>query len=114
MTDVNLFSLMDRFNCDENCREILEDIRWPDGPFCARCGAIDSRELPDGGKYYCRSCGYQFTVTSGTIMHDSHLPLRKWFAAIYLMCESKHVRQPTQAHTRGDLPYSLAPLPPHP
>ncbi len=30
MTDVNLFSLMDRFNCDENCREILEDIRWPD------------------------------------------------------------------------------------
>ena len=65
MADVNLFSLMDRFNCDENCREVLEDIRWPDGPFCARCGAIDSRELPDGGKYYCRSCSYQFTVMSG-------------------------------------------------
>ena len=89
MADVNLFSLMDRFNCDKNCREALEDIRWPTGPFCARCGVIDSAELPDGGKYYCRSCGYQFTVTSGTIMHDSHLPLRKWFAAIYLMCESK-------------------------
>ena len=89
MADVNLFSLMDRFNCDKNCREVLEDIRWPAGPFCTRCGAIDSGELPNGGKYYCRSCGYQFTVTSGTIMHDSHLPLRKWFAAIYLMCESK-------------------------
>ena len=37
----------------------------------------------------CKSCGYQFSVMSGTIMHDSHLPLRKWFLAIYLMCESK-------------------------
>ncbi len=37
----------------------------------------------------CRSCDYQFSVTAGTIMHRSHLPLRKWFLAIYLMCESK-------------------------
>ena len=37
----------------------------------------------------CRGCGYQFTVTAGTIMNDSHLPLRKWFLAIYLMCDSK-------------------------
>ena len=34
-------------------------------------------------------CSYEFSVTAGTIMHDSHLPLRKWFVAIYLMCESK-------------------------
>ena len=33
--------------------------------------------------------GYQSSVMSGTIMHDSHLALRKWFLAIYLMCESK-------------------------
>ena len=40
-------------------------------------------------RWQCKSCGYQFSVMSGTIMHDSHLPLRKWFLAIYLMCESK-------------------------
>ena len=37
----------------------------------------------------CLGCGNQFSVTAGTIMHNSHLSLRKWFAAIYLMCESK-------------------------
>ena len=37
----------------------------------------------------CPSCGYHFSVTAGTILHDSHLPLRTWFAAIYLMCESR-------------------------
>ena len=41
------------------------------------------------GKLISDSCGYQFSVTSGTIFHDSHLPLPKWFAAIYLMIESK-------------------------
>lgn len=44
-----------------------------------------------GSRYQweCRSCRYQFGVTAGTIMHRSHVPQRKWFVAIYLMCESK-------------------------
>ena len=80
---------MDKYNCDDTCREALENIRWPHGPTCIRCGLIGVPELPVGGVYQCASCCYQFSVTAGTIMHDSHLPLRKWFAAIYLMCESK-------------------------
>ena len=80
---------MDKFNCDDTCREALEKIRWPHGPTCIRCGLIGVPELPVGGIYQCASCCYQFSVTAGTIMHDSHLPLRKWFLAIYLMCESK-------------------------
>lgn len=40
-------------------------------------------------QYHCATCHYQFSVTDRTMMHDSHLPLRKWFAAVYLMCESK-------------------------
>ena len=46
-------------------------------------------EIHDRDQWDCNSCRYQFSVTAGTIMHDSHLPLRKWFLAIYLMCESK-------------------------
>ena len=80
---------MDRFNCDTKCREVLESLRWPDGPTCHRCGVIGVPELPVGGIYQCASCRYQFSVTAGTIMHDTHLPLRKWFLAIYLMCVSK-------------------------
>ena len=40
-------------------------------------------------QFDCDSCRYQFSVTAGTIFHDSHLPLKKWFAAFYLMCESR-------------------------
>ena len=86
---MNLISLFDRFNCDEKCRRRLEELRWPSGVCCTRCGDMSVARIKGRGQWDCRGCGYQFSVTSGTIMHDSHLPLRKWFAAIYLMCESK-------------------------
>ena len=86
---MNLMQLIDRYPHDDECREALEDIRWPAGVCCTRCGDMDVLELPKHNRWECKSCKYQFSVTSGTIMHDSHLPLRKWFIAIYLMCESK-------------------------
>ena len=86
---MNLVELIDRYNCDETCRKALEGIRWPAGVACTRCGDTNVGELPQGHKWHCRSCRYKFTVTAGTIMHDSHLSLRKWFLAIYLMCVSK-------------------------
>ena len=46
-------------------------------------------EIKGRGQWDCLGCGYHFSVTAGTIMHDSHLPLRKWFAAVYLMCKSR-------------------------
>lgn len=86
---LSLVELIDRFDCDEKCRDILESLRWPVGVCCTRCGDMDVLELPKHKRWQCRGCGYQFSVTSGTIMHDSHLPLRKWFLAIYLMVESR-------------------------
>lgn len=86
---INLVSLMDEFQTDDECREALESIRWPDGVHCNRCGCVEVRDLGKHNRWECKGCGYQFSVMSGTIMHDSHLPLRKWFIAIYLMCESK-------------------------
>ena len=81
---------MDKFNNDvEKCREALEKLRWPHGVACMRCGVSGPSELPGGVLFQCKSCRYQFSVTSGTIMHDSHLPIRKWFLSIWLMCESK-------------------------
>ena len=86
---VNLMHLIDKFDCDDKCRKMLQDIRWPSGVCCTRCGDMDLLELAKQKRWKCKGCDYQFSVTSGTIMHDSHLPLRKWFLAIYLMCESK-------------------------
>ena len=85
----NLLDLMDDFSTDVKCRELLERLRWPDGIACLRCGSVSVSEIERRNQFNCNACGYQFSVTAGTIMHDSHLPLRKWFVAIYLMCESK-------------------------
>ena len=57
---------------------------------------------------------YQFSVTAGTIMHDSHLLLRKWFLAIYLMCESKKGISANQLKRAGRAQDGLVSLPPHP
>ena len=88
-TPLNLVDLIDRYNCDDKCRDTLEMLRWPGGVCCTRCGDTNVYELEKHDRWRCRGCNYQFTVTSGTIMHDSHLPLRKWFLAIYLMVESR-------------------------
>ena len=87
--EINLVSLIDRFPNDDKCREYLRDLRWPSGVACPRCGDMSVSVIHDRDQWDCNSCRYQFSTTSGTIMHRSHLPLRKWFLAIYLMCEAK-------------------------
>jgi transposase-like protein len=89
MDDMNLPKLIERFGSEEKCRAYLEDLRWPDGVECPRCEAKTISRLADRNQYECSKCRYQFSVTAGTIMHDSHLPLWKWFLAIYLITESK-------------------------
>ena len=85
----NLLTLIDDYSTDAKCRELLERLRWPSGVACIRCGSMSISEIESRKQYDCNDCRYHFSVTAGTIMHDSHLPLRKWFIAIYLMCESK-------------------------
>ena len=105
---MNIISLMDKYNSDAKCGEALEKIRWPHGPTCIRCGLVGIPELPVGGIFQCASCCYQFSVTAGTIMHDSHLPLRKWFLAIYLMCESRKGMSANQLHRTLGVSYKTA------
>ena len=81
--------MLDKYKSDDECRNAIEEIRWPNGVACTRCGDMSIGEIPKRNQYQCHGCGYQFSVTSGTIMHDSRLPFRKWFMTIYLMCVSK-------------------------
>jgi len=87
--EVNLINLMEDFNSEDKCRGYLERLRWPDGPKCPRCGKDHVSRIKDRATYDCDTCHFQFSVTSGTIMHDTHLPLWKWFLAIYMMTESQ-------------------------
>jgi transposase-like protein len=89
LKNMDLMKLMEDCDTQEECRAILEELRWKDGIRCPRCDGDKISRIRKRFQYDCDSCRYQFSVTSGTIFHDSHLPLPKWFAATYLMCESK-------------------------
>ena len=85
---VSLVELIEQFGSEDACREYLEELRWPDGARCPRCDSKASR-IRNRNQFDCNSCRYQFSVRSGTLFHDSKLPLWKWMLATYLMVESK-------------------------
>ncbi len=82
-------SVIEKFGTDEKCRETLVALKWPDGVECPRCQSKKISKIAARNVYDCDSCRYQFSVTAGSIFHDSHLPLTKWFFATYVMVESK-------------------------
>lgn len=88
--DLDLPTLIQKYGSEDRCREFLAELRWPNGVTCPRCEASKGiSQLRSRGQYECDACGYQFSVTAGTIFHDSHLPLWKWLLAVYLIGESK-------------------------
>src|SRR5258708_9695812 len=58
--------------------------------------------------FYCKGCDYQFTVTSGTVFNDSHLPLQKWFLATLLLCESRKGHSANQMKRELGVSYKTA------
>jgi transposase-like protein len=86
--NINLAQLSEQFGTDEKCRKALEQLRWKDGPECPRCKS-KATPISNRTQYDCDGCHYQFSVTAGTIFHDSHLSLWKWFIATALLCEAK-------------------------
>jgi transposase-like protein len=89
MDDMNLIQLIAQYADENSCRECLVSLRWPEGVRCPRCKSEKISRIVKRNQYDCDSCRYQFSATSGTIFHDSHLSLTKWFIATYLMTESK-------------------------
>lgn len=83
-----LLEICSEFSTDDRCRELLARLRWGRDVTCLRCGESGIARL-SSKLWYCRKCDYQFSVTVGTVFADSHLPLLTWFAAVYLLCESR-------------------------
>ena len=86
---MNLSALNTDFDTDSECRQALEELRWPEGVKCLRCNSDKISRISTRNQYDCDACRYRFSVTTGTVFHDSHLPLPKWFLATLLMCEAK-------------------------
>jgi len=100
---MNLLDIYKELNTEEKCLTFLEHMRWPDGVKCVSCESLRISRItakgkrnkktgkvgPDRKLYQCNECRFQFTATTGTVYHDTHLPLSKWFLAIALITESK-------------------------
>ena len=105
---MNLMRVIEDFGSDDACREYLARLRWPNGVACLRCGSTAITDLPKRNLHQCSDCRYQFSVTTDTIMHDSHLPLRKWMVAIYLIVESKKSLSAAQLGRKLGVQYRTA------
>ncbi len=88
---MNLVQIMMRFPTEDDARNYLKRIRWPNGVRCPKCGCERISELKSRNQYTCldKPCRYRFSVTSNTVLHSTKLDLRKWLLAICLLVNAK-------------------------
>jgi transposase-like protein len=100
------------FTDEDKAREHLEALRWPDGAFCPHCGSVNVHRLEGKshrpGLFQCNGCAQAFTVMVGSVMERSHIPLRKWVLAFYLMNSSKKGISAHQLHRMLSVTYKTA------
>ena len=101
------------FHDDDAARTHFESILWPNGPICPHCRATEGLTRLQGkshraGLLQCNSCKGHFTVTNGSIMERSHVPLSKWALAFHLMASSKKGMSAHQLHRMLKINYRTA------
>jgi transposase-like protein len=119
--DLNLVKLAQEYANADMARELLESLRWPNGPVCPHCAndgksksiyaltpKPESKRPARKGLYKCGACRKQFTVTVGTIFEDSHIPISKWLMAIFILCSSKKGISAHQLHRMLNMTYKSA------
>jgi transposase-like protein len=112
---MNLYSLARKFPSEEHALAHLMKVRWPGGIRCLACDHDKCWLIESKGKtgkprrvFQCAECRFQFSATTGTLFHDSHLPLSKWFAAIALMVEAKKGISACQVQRHVGMTYKTA------
>ncbi len=90
------------FATEEACKELLVQLRWPDGVKCPRCNNPKPYKLNFKPFHWqCRLCqknGYRFSVLTKTVFENTNYPLKTWFEVMYLMCQSKKGMSALQIH----------------
>jgi transposase-like protein len=91
------------FHNEEAAYTFVESRLWPHGAVCPHCGVIDGHYQIKGkttrvGLWKCKDCRKPFTVKIGTIFEKSHIALRLWLQAIFLISSSKKGISSNQLH----------------
>ena len=88
-TPISFKEFRTKFATEKDCRNYLFEERFPEGFVCPKCGGREYYYLKKRRACQCKSCRRQTSVTAGTVMHRTHLPLTVWFWAIYLCATDK-------------------------
>lgn len=86
---MNIMQVFKRFPTQESCIKFLESKRWANGVICPYCNGSHTHKMPNELRHHCNNCRKSFSVTVGTIFHDTRLPMQKWFLAISLILNAK-------------------------
>jgi transposase-like protein len=112
---MNLYSLAKSFPTEEHALAYWMKVQWPKGVRCISCDHDKCYLLETKGKtgkparlFECGKCKHHFSATAGTLFHDSHLPLQKWFMAIALMAEAKKGISANQVRRHIGVTYKTA------
>jgi DNA-directed RNA polymerase subunit RPC12/RpoP len=77
------------FGDERPCEEYLISVQYPNGFICPKCGNTHYGWIHRRKGIQCTSCSHQVSLTANTVMHGSHIPLRKWLLAIFLITHDK-------------------------
>jgi len=86
----NFFEAAQYFSTDKKCREYLEVLIWNNKPVCPHCSHDEKiYRFKDGKNFKCSSCRKKFTITVGTVLENTNIPLQKWMFTLYLVSSTK-------------------------
>ena len=115
---LSMLELAERVPTETDAYILLEEWRWHGRPVCPHCGSIDQHYWlkPLGGiaktnrgatterrQWKCRDCRQKFSVTTGTIMHGTHIPVRTWIFVFFELCSAKNGIASREIERRYDL-----------
>lgn len=106
----SLTEFIELYGTDEACRSTLFHARWPRGFVCPACSHTQTRELPGYNVHECLACGHQASVTAGTLLHATKLPLHKLFLLLYLLVAEKDGANAKQLMRQVGVNYKTARL----
>jgi len=86
---MNITQIIKDFETQQKCILHLEKVRWNNKPTCPYCKSERSSKYKSTRYYTCLNCNDSYSVTVGTLFHDTKVPLQKWFMAISLILNAK-------------------------
>ena len=91
---MSLPTFLERYGSEAQCRDALMRMCWPGGFRCPHCGHAGHCQLRGRPVLQCNRCKHQASLTAGTLFARTHLPLRIWFLAIYLLTQHDQRKSP--------------------